>query len=300
MPKLSMLLLLSLLAGMVHAQGENLLETKQLDMQPKRVLYDKRQPDGRYQLALGAIERIDGLWQPESSRILQGQLRRRTLEFAAGQSLSGLFEHYQSLAGQAGAQKLFSCTGRDCGRSNNWANGFFHIPQLYGQEDSQRLSSFWLQQGGQQQYLSLYIVRRGNQRIYLQQDLVQFSGQAIDTRVPSAQELQEILNAKGLLRLNQSNGALGQEAGELQLLTPWLEALAQLVEREPKPIKAVVHVVLQDRQASLAAANALQARLSSTLSARGISADDISFEALGNIAPLATRPEQARIDLMFD
>jgi len=300
MPKLSLFLLLSLLAGMIHAQGESLLKAEQLDMQPKRVLYDKRQPDGRYQLALGAIERIDGLWQPESSRILQGQLRRRTLEFDAGQSLSGLFEHYQSLATQAGAQSLFSCTGRDCGRSNNWANGFFHIPQLYGREDSQRLSTFWLQQGDQQQYLTLYIVRRGNQRIYLQQDLVQFSGRPSDTRVPSAQELQETLSAKGLLRLNQSNGALVQDAGELQLQGSWLEVLVQLVEREPKPIKAVVHVVLRDRKASLAAANALQAKLSSALAARGISAEGISFEALGNIAPLATRPEQARIDLMFD
>lgn len=67
--------------------------------------------------------------------------------------------HY---AEQLGAQVLFQCEGRDCGRSNTWANQVFGQALLYGLDQEQ--AYFAAQVDGQ--LVSVYLIKRGNRRQY--------------------------------------------------------------------------------------------------------------------------------------
>ena len=57
-----------------------------------------------------------------------------TYEMPAGTVRNDVVEHYLR---QIGADPLFSCRGRDCGRSNYWANNIFQQAILYGPDNNQ-------------------------------------------------------------------------------------------------------------------------------------------------------------------
>lgn len=278
--------------------GQKALDS--LDDQVKRVLFDKRNNDTRYQLALGAIERIDGRWQPESSRSFQGDLRQRTLEFDADKSVDSLFKRYQLLLEQQGAQLLFECRGRDCGRSNNWANGFFRVPQLYGREDSQRLLSLWLPGKQGQSYITLYMVRRGNDRIYLQQDQLRVSSAEVMAPVPSQQQLEAQLGSHRLIRFSQDNGALTLADGVWQLRPAWLQAAVELLSNRDDSFTLTAHAYSVGSPSSKQAADQMLDLLAAALVKQGVGRDRFTVLALGSLAPLLNRQEGARLELLLD
>ncbi|MCV6614161.1 MAG: DUF4892 domain-containing protein [Cellvibrionaceae bacterium] len=293
MTRILPLLFLALIAPLSSA-NDALLLGQEASVKPQRVVYDRRQGDGRMQLPLGAIERIDGRWQPEQSRSLNGQLRRRTLEFAPAMSEAKIFQHYKGLAEKQGAKPIFSCQGRDCGRSNNWANAFFKIVQLYGREDSQRLTTLWLRRGNLEHYLVLYQVRRGNKRIYLQQDLLTLPTSAAQNRpLPSQSQLWQTWQRQGFLRLSEQQGSLNAES---QLAPAWADLLAQLIRQRGRKLLLVSHHYGADAEQS---AKALAAATLAQLEGLGVSQGLIETRALGDIAPLQQRPEGARIELFI-
>lgn len=57
---------------------------------------------------------------------------------------------------------IYRCGGRDCGRSNEWANDIFGEAILYGPDGNQQYLA-WEWQG---RFVSVYIIERGNKRIY--------------------------------------------------------------------------------------------------------------------------------------
>ena len=61
-----------------------------------------------------------------------------------------------------GDDVLFRCSGRDCGRSNDWANQVFGQATLYGPDRNQR----YVARQWQDQLVSLYVIERGNKRVY--------------------------------------------------------------------------------------------------------------------------------------
>ena len=57
---------------------------------------------------------------------------------------------------------LYRCSGRDCGRSNDWANQVFGKAILYGPDGNQEYLA-WEAQG---RLVAVYVIERGNKRVY--------------------------------------------------------------------------------------------------------------------------------------
>lgn len=93
-----------------------------------------------------------------------GQLFR-VLEGASRQEARG---HYLEQLQARGAQVLFQCSGRGCGRSNVWANQIFDQSTLYGSDNNQDyLVAGSVDENGQPSLTLVYTVTRGNQREYV-------------------------------------------------------------------------------------------------------------------------------------
>ncbi|EON92680.1 hypothetical protein MARLIPOL_08004 [Marinobacter lipolyticus SM19] len=76
--------------------------------------------------------------------------------------------HYQRILQARGAQVLFECSGRDCGRSNVWANQIFDQSTLYGRDsDQDYLVAAAVGESGKTWLTLIYTVTRGTQREYV-------------------------------------------------------------------------------------------------------------------------------------
>jgi hypothetical protein len=86
-------------------------------------------------------------------------IERATYQIPNGARVGDVVNHYVKLLG---AGELFSCAGRDCGRSNDWANYIFKKAILYGPDKKQ----FYLAAEYEDHLIALYVIERGNKRIY--------------------------------------------------------------------------------------------------------------------------------------
>lgn len=82
-----------------------------------------------------------------------------TYEMPAGTHADDVVEHYLEVLG---SDALFSCRGRDCGRSNHWANYIFKQAILFGPDGNQ----FYFAAEHGDSLIALYIIERGNKRVY--------------------------------------------------------------------------------------------------------------------------------------
>ena len=77
-------------------------------------------------------------------------------------------DHYMKQLQVRGAQILFECSGRGCGRSNVWANQIFGQSTLYGRDgDQDYLIAGSVDENGKPSLTLVYTVTRGNQREYV-------------------------------------------------------------------------------------------------------------------------------------
>lgn len=79
--------------------------------------------------------------------------------FPEGTRPADLVRHYGD---QIAGEPEFQCDGRDCGRSNEWANQLFGSPLLYG-PDARQSYAAWVTEGKQ---VAVYAIERGNRRVY--------------------------------------------------------------------------------------------------------------------------------------
>ncbi len=129
-----------------------------------------------YVLALSAVEDVRGGWALEREERLEGDLKRQTLKLPEDASASEAYLFYQQALQKLGGKLLFRCDGRQCGRSNIWANNVFREKQLYGQDIDQQYGAFRIDGvDNVYHYLSVYTVRRGNRRVMVQLDWLQAS-----------------------------------------------------------------------------------------------------------------------------
>ncbi len=89
----------------------------------------------------------------------EADLESVTYRIPPGTPPEEVLAHYQR---SLGAAALFACEGRDCGRSNHWANYIFQQPILYGPDQNQAYLA--VQHAGH--LLGLYVIERGNKRVY--------------------------------------------------------------------------------------------------------------------------------------
>lgn len=77
-------------------------------------------------------------------------------------------DHYLRELQARGAQVLFECSGRNCGRSNVWANQIFKQSSLYGRDNNQDyLVAGSIDENGQPWLTMVYTVTRANQREFV-------------------------------------------------------------------------------------------------------------------------------------
>lgn len=163
---LSLMPLWSLAASDIRNSRDNTL----LERFPRSYIVQyKEHQDDDYRLALGELEKINGVWAPEKEQRLSGKLQRITYRIPENHTPNEVFSFFVSQLEGLSAKQLFSCVGRDCGSSNQWANSIFRYSRLYGVDKTQSYASYQLAN----QYFTLYSVRRGNKRVYLRLEVLE-------------------------------------------------------------------------------------------------------------------------------
>ena len=124
------------------------------------VAYEREDEFAPREFVVSAVEKIRRELRIERKLRLDAAVLRVTYQVPTGTPLEEVVGHYQGLLGP---DALFSCRGRDCGRSNGWANQVFQQAILYGPEANQ----FYIAADRGGELLSAYVIERGNRRIYV-------------------------------------------------------------------------------------------------------------------------------------
>jgi hypothetical protein len=172
--------------------------------------------DTRYQLALGGMEKHNGVWRPEKSLRVSIDGQRDTHEIGYEATTDEVFRFYSDHFRPGVVKQLFSCEGLDCGSSAQWANGYFGVRELYGADIGQRLAVWLVEENSQQQVITLYVIQRGNRKVYAHVDIFNVMetlqteamratliGHVFDTQQLRSDELRDIA---GKIRLAQKKG----------------------------------------------------------------------------------------------
>jgi ferredoxin len=130
----------------------------------------------RYALPLGAIRKVNGVIRAEKSLQLQGRLQRSTWELAPDYATDDVHQEIVQQLKKNGAKLLFTCQGRACGSSNQWANNILKQAILYGIDREQVYAALISKIGTKTHYYAIYASRRGNRKIYLHVDVISESG----------------------------------------------------------------------------------------------------------------------------
>lgn len=117
----------------------------------------------------------------------------------------------------------FSCRGRDCGRSAQWANQVFGQAILYGPDADQ----FYLAGQRAEGLVSLYVIERGNRRVLV---MIRLLATEHSVAVPSGLRIVQTLGSLGHVVVNGAipavNGTLAAKAiGVLQGVSKHLGTL---------------------------------------------------------------------------
>ena len=132
---------------------------------PRSALVDSAQSsdDGVIRLVLGGIENVPRGIVAENEILLEG--RQSANVFEAPPSMSHEAVRDALVANRADRlQQQFSCDGRACGSSGDWANGILGYRILYGPEQYQH---YWVgRDASGKRWESVYVGRRGNGKVY--------------------------------------------------------------------------------------------------------------------------------------
>jgi hypothetical protein len=89
----------------------------------------------------------------------EGTFESITYRLPAGTEPVALVDHYARLLEGA---LVYRCSGRDCGRSTEWANALFGSALLYG-PDARQAYAAWVRDD---KLIAVYAIERGNRRVY--------------------------------------------------------------------------------------------------------------------------------------
>ncbi len=127
---------------------------------------DIRSPN--HLVMLSPVREVRGEIRSESMARLAVEGEGRLLQLDEDASRERARQWYREQLERSGAQVLFECDSRACGRSNVWAHQIFHQAKLYGQDaDQDYLAAGLMDEQGNRWLVLLYTVTRGNQRHYL-------------------------------------------------------------------------------------------------------------------------------------
>ncbi len=133
--------------------------------------------DANYRLVLGTLQRSRGVVVSESSERLRGDVTKIIYEVSPEFNGEDVLQFFQQQFDERGYEVLFSCSGRECGSSNYWANDIFRNRVLYGPERNQYFMALRIDDAEQAAaHMVLYIITRGNRRLYAYVEIVETNG----------------------------------------------------------------------------------------------------------------------------
>ena len=127
------------------------------------------------EFVVSAVEKIRRELRIDQKLRIDATALRVTYQVPAGTPREEVIAHYRRLLGR---EAMFSCEGRDCGRSNGWANQVFGQAMLYGPDGNQ----FYVAADRDGRLVSAYVIERGNRRIYAHIEVLQPEG-AVSAKV---------------------------------------------------------------------------------------------------------------------
>ena len=128
--------------------------------------YERDDSLKRREYALGRVDRTRRDVRVEHEVRASATREWATYEMPSGTSTEDVIRHYLTVLD---VEPLFSCRGRDCGRSNLWANQIFKRAILYGPDANQ----FYFAGELEDALVALYVIERGNKRIYAHLEVLQ-------------------------------------------------------------------------------------------------------------------------------
>lgn len=230
-----------------------------------------------YTLPLSAWRRAAGEWRLEQSERLEGNLQRFTYRIPEGHSPREAHRYWIAALQPLNPTRLFSCRGRGCGPSNQWANAVFDNRELYGLDEQQWYDAFEVQQGGQRYGLALYSVERGNRRVYTHLDMVALDAGARQELAVTADGLLVPLQERGYVVLSRAD----------EVDAARIEALALALQKDSSLHLLVVgHAYGSGPLPALQQRSLLQAeRVVKQLVDRGVPARRLEAVGVGPVAP---------------
>lgn len=168
------LAMILLLPSLTLAQNQVLMDFPQAELEDERIISSPF-----HQVMLSPIREVGSELRAERSERLAVEGSGRLLEIAPGITRQDAWRWYLEQLQTRNAAILFQCSGRECGRSNVWANQVFGQAMLYGRDARQDyLVAGFEDREGQRWLVVLYTVTRGNQREYVWLEQLQLSDEA--------------------------------------------------------------------------------------------------------------------------
>ncbi len=227
--------------------------------------------DQRFDLAIGGMQKKNGVWQPEYTKRVNVSGQRITLEIGRGVDLEEVYAFYEDYFKARVVKQLYSCKALDCGSSAQWANGYFGVRELYGEDIRQHLT-VWLLNDAPQQIVTFYLIQRGNKRVYAHFDV-------LDLKSPLTEEQRRVKVVQDVF------GVVEQQTDELRDLARLIRDSQQSGYR----IILVGHSYQgSDQPSNQSAGLELAQQLRERLQFLGL--NKLSVESAGMFAPMGDNP----------
>lgn len=166
---------------------------------------------------LGAIERIKGQVKPENELYLSGKITRWLWQLPGGYNSEQAFTQMRQQLGEK-VVDLYSCEGRQCGLSNDFANKVFKRSILSGR-DSDQLYWAGLDNGRKKTLWVLYSGQRSSKGVHLYLERLKVNKSVVPElqRFVQMGELQKFFERHYMTiqRLDSNPATLGAEQLEL-------------------------------------------------------------------------------------
>ena len=252
---------------------------------PRSTLVDSAQSsdDGLIRVVLGGIENVPRGIVAENEILLEG--RQSVSVFEAPPSMSHEAVRDALVANRADRlQQQFSCDGRACGSSGDWANGILGYRILYGPEQYQH---YWVgRDASGERWESVYVGRRGNGKVYYLVASTTVSNDRIEMESLEGRTVWRV----SLTRFDDRFSALVADLRSALAATPSPLLIVAVTSESASTAKAMR--VLQ--AASQAKAAAIAGRLTSALEDRV----QVVPQGLGAASPLDDWQEP-RVDVIW-
>lgn len=237
--------------------------------------------DANYRLVLGTLQRTRGVVVPENSERLRGDITK--LRYEVSQEFSGedVFQFFQQQFGELGYETLFTCSGRECGSSNYWANDIFRNRVLYGPERNQYFMA--LQTAGADAHIVLYIITRGNRRTYAYLEIVEEEGAELPEISVPVTEVLATIGTTGSVAIPDLTFTNDRQLDNPEILA---SIAAEMSEQPELNFYIVAHLSGdQDLQPLLNRSTARAQTVRQQLINLGVDANRLVARGLGPLAP---------------